>query len=270
MDTIVTIPGGNPGGKAKYFLNDESTIKKLKAAADKANMTVADNNGSKTIDFSTGAYVSVVLPLIRMWQEMEGHPIRPEDVDGLDITVVKIEVEKELAGTIVKHTIELKVQGIKVKVTCYDTTLSMMVQSGKMLEQYCSRVLLPYLRSEIRVLGRLIEDKNAQVRAHGEPRTTRNQQKEIMKGVASVEPPSTPRVLRAASLLEPSSASRTPRLLCYSSPVPKILPLALLTPAQEEVEVLHPPVRQVLALPPPAPRTRSQEEVQEWQERDYC
>lgn len=187
MDTIVTIPGGNPGGKAKYFLNDESTIKKLKAAADKANMTVADNNGSKTIDFSTGAYVSVVLPLIRMWQEMEGHPIRPEDVDGLNITVVKIEVEKELAGTIVKHTIELKVQGIKVKVTCYDTTLSMMVQSGKMLEQYCSRVLLPYLRSEITVLGRLIEDKNAQVRAYGEPRTTRNQQKEIRKGVASVE-----------------------------------------------------------------------------------
>ena len=65
MDTIVTIPGGNPGGKAKYFLDDENTVKKLKAAADKDNMTVADNNGSKTIDFSTGAYVSVVLPLIR-------------------------------------------------------------------------------------------------------------------------------------------------------------------------------------------------------------
>ena len=48
-------------------------------------------------------------------------------------------------------------------------------------------------------------------------------------------------VAGAASLLEPTS--RTPRLLAYSSPVPKILPLTLLPPAQEEVEVLH-PVRQ--------------------------
>ena len=37
----------------------------------------------------------------------------------------------------------MKVQGVKVKVTCYDTTLSMLVQSGKIFEDYCSRVLLP-------------------------------------------------------------------------------------------------------------------------------
>ena len=40
-------------------------------------MTVTDNKGSKTIVFSTGVYVSVVLPLIKVWQDMEGHPICP-------------------------------------------------------------------------------------------------------------------------------------------------------------------------------------------------
>ena len=66
MDLIVNIVGGNPGGRAKYFLNDETTIKKLKAAAGKDSMKVTHNDGSKTIEFSTGAYVSVVLPLVKI------------------------------------------------------------------------------------------------------------------------------------------------------------------------------------------------------------
>ena len=258
MESIVNVSGGNPGGSAKYFLNDDITMKKLKAAAERDNMVVNDKNGSKTIDFSTGAYVSVVLPLVKLWQELEGHSIDPEDVDGMDIAVVKYEIERDLNGTIVFYLIELKVQGVKVKVTCYDTTLSILVQSGKMLEDYCTRVLLPYLRSEIRALGKVIDEKNYQVRAHGEPRTTRQQQKEGRKGAASLEPPSTPRTLKGASLLELPYTSRTPRLLAYSSPVPRILPLTLLPPDQVEEEVLHTPVRQVLALPP-APRSKLQE-----------
>ena len=194
----MNIVGGNPGGRAKYFLNDEITIKKLKNAAGKVSMKVTHNDGSKTIEFSTGAYVSVVLPLVKIWQEMKGHAIPPEDVDGMDISVVKIKIDRDLAGTIVHYMFELKVQGVKVKVTCFDTTLTMFVQSGKMLEDYSARVLLPYLNAEIRALGKVIEGKNAQVRDYGEPRKTRQQNKETKKGAASLDPPSTPRVLRAA------------------------------------------------------------------------
>ena len=140
---IVNVAGGNPGGKARYFLNDATTIKKLKAGADRVNLKVTDNSGSKTILFSTGAYTSVVLPLVSMWRELQGHPIDPEDVNGMDISVVQVEIERDLAGIILNYLVELRVQGIKVKVTCYDTTLSMFVQSGKMLEDYCARVLLP-------------------------------------------------------------------------------------------------------------------------------
>ena len=153
MESIVNVSGGNPGGPAKYFLNNDITMKKLKAAAVRDNMVVNDKNGSKTINFSIGAYASVVLPLVKMWQELEGHSIDPEGIYGMDIPVVKYKIERDLKGTIVFYLIELKVQGVNVKVTCYDTTLSILVQSGKMLEDYCARVLLPYLRSEIRVLG---------------------------------------------------------------------------------------------------------------------
>ena len=236
----MNVAGGNPGGKARYFLNNAITIQKLKAGADRVNMKVTDNSQSKSIAFSTGAYTSVVLPLVKMWRELQGHPIDLEDVDGMDISVVQVEIARDLAGIILHYLIELRVQGFKVKVTCYDTTLSMLIQSGKMLEDYCARVLLPYLQAEIVALGRLIVERNAQVRAFGVPRETRQQKKESKKGAAPLEPPSTPRGPRAASLLEPSSSSRTPRVLAYSSPVPKILPLTLLPPAQEEeVEVLY-------------------------------
>ena len=47
MDTLVNVAGGNPGGRAKYFLNDELTVKKLKTAADKDNMKVTDNKKHK-------------------------------------------------------------------------------------------------------------------------------------------------------------------------------------------------------------------------------
>jgi hypothetical protein len=92
MDSIVNVPGGNPGGKANYFLNNDTTVKKLKAAANKENLKVTDNVGSKTIEFSTGSYVCVVLPLIRMWEEMKGHSILSSDVDGMDISVVQIDI----------------------------------------------------------------------------------------------------------------------------------------------------------------------------------
>ena len=110
MGTIVNIVGGNPGGRAKYFLNNVETIKKLKAAADKDNMKVTENTGSNTIEFSTGAYVTVVLALVKIWQEVEGHHIHPEEVDGLDISVVKIEIERDLAGTILQYLRELPIK----------------------------------------------------------------------------------------------------------------------------------------------------------------
>ena len=116
--------GGNQDLRAKYFLNDDATIKKLKKAAELDPMTIIDNINSKTINFNSGTYISVVSPLVKLWQELEGHHILEEDVNGMKIMVKKVEIEKEMANLIVKYIVRLVVQGVKVTVTCYETTLS--------------------------------------------------------------------------------------------------------------------------------------------------
>ena len=165
MDAIVYLKGGNPGGKAKYFLNDDATTKKLKKAAAKESIEVKHNTGSKYITFSTGSYVTVVLALVKAWQEIEGHWIAEEMVDNMKIFVEKVETEMDLAETIVHYLVRLVVDGKEVTVTCYDTKLSMMVQAGSALESYFSRVLLPYLENEIKVHDRRIKEVNTQVLA---------------------------------------------------------------------------------------------------------
>ena len=52
----------NPGGRSKYFLNNEATVIKLKNAASKLDLEVKPNSGSTTINLSTGSYVAVVPP----------------------------------------------------------------------------------------------------------------------------------------------------------------------------------------------------------------
>ena len=53
METLVSLIGGKLETKAKYYLNDATTLKKLKKAADINDMTIIKNNQSNTINFST-------------------------------------------------------------------------------------------------------------------------------------------------------------------------------------------------------------------------
>ena len=128
MNTItvnVDIQGGNPGGRSKYFLNDENTIKKLKkAAANKLQMEVKHNSDSQTILFSTGSYVTVVLPLLKAWQEIQGRYIDEEQVGGLAIMVDQVTPQVVLGDRIERYQVKMIVDGHSVTVTLFDTTLS--------------------------------------------------------------------------------------------------------------------------------------------------
>ena len=80
------------GGIRDYILNDAKTMTKLKKAARNIDMeTIHNPNGSKTILFSTGAYINVVSALVRAWQLLEGDYIHKEIVDNMDIRVVNVE-----------------------------------------------------------------------------------------------------------------------------------------------------------------------------------
>ena len=91
MDTLLSLIGGKLEGKAKYYLNDATTLKKLKTAADIKDITIVNNIQSNTITFSTGAYVNVVTQLVNLWQDLKGHHILAEDVDGMKIIVNDVE-----------------------------------------------------------------------------------------------------------------------------------------------------------------------------------
>ena len=240
MDTLVNIRGGNPGGRTKYFLNDEATALKLKKAATISDFQVIPHSGSTKINFSTGSYITTALPLLKAWQDIEGAYIDQEQVDGMVIRVGKIQTCLDLGDKIVKHEVKLMVEGQQVTVTLFDTTLSIMVQAGSILDSYCERALLPYLVKEIKRTSRRIEEINVQVLAIVIPKgTTRRQKKLFLKGSSILEQPSTPSSPRLRTLSSPST------------PVTRVLDLPpSFSPHQDDSELEDPP--STLALPPPA------------------
>ena len=84
----MNLPGGNPRGRSKYYLNDAATVKKLKAAAKLPDITITPCQNSVQLKFNVGAYVEVVLRLLKYWETCEGETQIPKDVDGLDVKVI--------------------------------------------------------------------------------------------------------------------------------------------------------------------------------------
>ena len=193
MDTIVKTTGRYLGGRSTYFLNDEATAEKLKQAASNLNLEVTNNSGSKTINCSTGSYITTVLPLVKAWQDIEGGDIDRDLVDGMVINVIKVKTFVDLGDTIEKYLVKLRVEGKLVTVTMFDTTLSILVQAGTMLEPYCERVLIPYLEKEVRRNLKSIQELNEQFAAIVVPKgTTRKQQRQFMKQASILELPPDP------------------------------------------------------------------------------
>ena len=95
------------------------------------------------IKFNVGAYVEVVLRLLKHWENCEGETQIPKDVDGLDVKVIKVETTEDAKGVNERHIVRLSVQGEQVTVSLWDTTCGMGVQAGSMLVLYTPRVLFP-------------------------------------------------------------------------------------------------------------------------------
>ena len=199
---------------SNYILNEKNTLDKVQAAANKPAIEVTRNFGSTTIHLSTGAYVSVVIPLVMAWQNIEGHRIEDKLVDGMNIIVEDIAIKKDKVGTIEHNKIKLAVEGQKVTVTCFDTTLTVLVQASSMLEPYCSRVLFPYLNKEIRMNRMKIKEYNHLVMSYDSTKpTTRRQHQKHLRGatalagsprVRTLSSPGTPLELQVAALQSPT------------------------------------------------------------------
>ena len=254
MDTLLpSLISGKPEGKAKYYLNDSTTLKKLKKAADIEDMTIISNIQSNTISFSTGAYINIINPLVNLWKDMQGHHIIAEDVDGMNIIVNEVEVEKEMAGIIVKYVVRLSVEGEKVTITCYDTTLSMFVQASQArLDEYCRRVLFPYLRGEIEMCQVRIKEFNDHVRSYGETRpATRHHKKMMRKGPAITEPPASQSTRkRIQNSIEPPELCKKARQGLLAEADKTLTPIFEFSPTRSNLACSSPLIRS--ALDPPA------------------
>ena len=134
----------------KYYLNDVATLGKLKKHAVPTPMEQKSNkDNSISLQFSTGAYMKAVLPLIKFYKECEGDQIRKSDIDNMSAVVRNIETETDAGGKITGYLVRLEVEGEKVTVTFYDTQVNMRVQGKKQMEEYFKRALLPYLWNQI-------------------------------------------------------------------------------------------------------------------------
>ena len=191
MDTIVNIPGGNPRGRSKYFLNDAATIKKLKEAAKGPNIVITPKQNNIQIKFNAGSYVEVVLRLLRYWETVEGEFQLPEDVDGLCVKVTKVETVQDAKGTNELHIVRLSVQGEQVTITPWETTCGMGVQAASMLVPYTNRVLFPYLHKQIALHEEKIKEANVKIMTYDEVKvmTRNNRQQELVKNAAILESP---------------------------------------------------------------------------------
>ena len=73
-----------------------AVLEKLQAATIKQALEVTRNIGSTLIHFSTGAYVSVVIPLVMTWKEIDDMLVDGKLVDGMDIIVDHWSAEAEV------------------------------------------------------------------------------------------------------------------------------------------------------------------------------
>ena len=108
------------------------------------------NDNSLSLQFSTGAYMESVSPLLSFWKEVNGKgSIDKDDTDGMEVKVTTIETSTDNGGKTVSTIVNLAVHGEKVTVTCFDTQVFMRVQGRQQMEQFFKRALLRYLEVEI-------------------------------------------------------------------------------------------------------------------------
>ena len=104
--------------------------------------TKRDN--SLSLQFSTGAFMEAVSPLISFWKRIKGDgPINKVDTDGLKVNVTTIETTSDNSGKTVSTVFKLDVEGELVTITCCDTQVSMRIQGKLQKEEYFRRALLP-------------------------------------------------------------------------------------------------------------------------------
>ena len=169
----------------QYRLNDKATEKKLKSFAILKDLHVSDIklDRSHTIQFSTGSYLTTVVPLLELYKQLLDQEVTTIALnDGtIDIEVKSVDKKCDKKGTVVEHLVRLLVGGEKVTVTLYDTTCSMRIQGDNDQQvRYTTLVLTPHLEAQVLMHAKQSKAYNDRMTAYNvaEPAVTPRQQAE--------------------------------------------------------------------------------------------
>ena len=110
-----TITGS--GTRFKYSLNDDSTLEKLKKNATLRDVVVDNNktDNSVSIQLNTGAYLTVLVPLVGFYLKNKGKEIDSKNTKGHKVMIKDAERQSDARGVIVSTMVDLEVDGQHVE-----------------------------------------------------------------------------------------------------------------------------------------------------------
>ena len=129
-----------------------------------------EGDASHTIQFSTGSYMTTVVPLLKLWQSLVGQEIDPADVGGLEVLVESVLVGTDRKGTTTDTIVKVVVDGETTTITLYDTTLKMRIQGKEKQVEYTTNVLIPFLEENVKMNKKKSKELNEMILA-SKPKT---------------------------------------------------------------------------------------------------
>ena len=122
--------------------------------------TKSDN--SVSIQLNTGAYLTVLVPLVGFYLKNKGKEIDSKNTKGHKVMIKDAERQSDARGVIVSTLVDLEVDGQHVKMTAYDTTGLVRVQ-GKAAQLFAGQLLGPHLEKNASLAAKDIKLTNEKI-----------------------------------------------------------------------------------------------------------
>ena len=143
-----------------YALNKKRAKAKLLKGAKRENLIVEVKNGCVNLLFSDGAYIELVLPLMKSWNKKVNKVF---EINNTQIKVIEIDTGIEESGNHVDTKLVIMANNQRFVLHAYNGTQNLMVQ-GKNYEQFAVNCLQPFFQQKIQESLDIINKNNANIK----------------------------------------------------------------------------------------------------------
>ena len=159
MSTSIVVPESGHLRNLPFKLTDQTKKKNLIAGAKRKHFEKDPKQKSMKILFSAGAYLKVVLPTTKAWNDLCGSAFT---YGGLNIKVDEVKGGFEENSRHFGTKVAMFVDGIKVVIHSYNTTQNIKID-GKGYIQFIETYLEPYFNDDIKRMERHIVESNRNI-----------------------------------------------------------------------------------------------------------